>query len=139
MTTFLVILASCLATYGTTVVIQNLFSSERKVEYQVAPEYSVADPTFERVLGHLLGPPIVGGNRITSLLNGDQIFPAMLSAIRAAQKTITFETYIYWSGDIGGEFSDALSKRAKAGVRVHVLLDWIGSGKLDPKMLEEMK
>ena len=51
----------------------------------------------------------------------------MLAAIRAAKSTITFETYIYWSGSIGREFVDALQERARAGVRVHVLLDWVGS------------
>ncbi len=71
--------------------------------------------------------------------NGDEIFPAMLSAIRSARETITFETYIYWSGRIGKDFADALSERARAGVKVHVLLDWVGSGKMDEALLEEMK
>ena len=71
----------------------------------------------------MLGPQIVEGNKVETLLNGDQIFPSMLAAIRAAKSTITFETYIYWSGSIGREFVDAFQERARAGVRVHVLLD----------------
>jgi len=63
----------------------------------------------------------------------------MLGAIRAAEKTITFETYIYWSGDIGREFAEALSERARAGVKVHVLLDWVGSGRLKQKFLDDME
>jgi cardiolipin synthase len=63
----------------------------------------------------------------------------MLAAIQAAEKTITFETYIYWSGQVGRAFADALSERAKAGVRVHVLLDWIGSNRLDPQALGELQ
>ena len=55
----------------------------------------------------------------------------MLAAIRDAKETITFESYIYWSGSIGREFAEALSERARAGVKVHVLLDWLGSNKLD--------
>jgi cardiolipin synthase len=55
----------------------------------------------------------------------------MLAAIRGAQKTITFESYIYWSGSIGREFAEALAERARAGVKVHLLLDWLGSSKLD--------
>jgi cardiolipin synthase len=62
----------------------------------------------------------------------------MLAAIRNARKTITFETYIYWSGCIGREFAEALAERARAGVRVHVLLDWFGSKKMDPESLELM-
>ena len=38
---------------------------------------------------------------VATLLNGDQIFPAMLEAIESAQRSITFETYIYWAGEIG--------------------------------------
>ena len=52
-------------------------------------------------MGHLVGPGILASNRVTVLINGDQIFPAMLEAIRGAKKTITLETYIYWSGAVG--------------------------------------
>ena len=101
--------------------------------------FSVEDPQFLRSMGQLLGPGILPGNRVTALQNGDQIFPAMLEAIRGARETITFETYIYWSGEIGRKFSAALSERARAGVKVHVMLDWAGSGKIEAKYLEELK
>ena len=71
--------------------------------------------------------------------NGVQIFPAMLEAIRNARETVTFETYIYWSGEIGRKFSEALSERARAGVKVHVMLDWAGSAKMEIKYLEALK
>jgi cardiolipin synthase len=90
-------------------------------------------------MGVMLGPQIVDGNRFDALLNGDQIFPSMLKAIRGAQKTVTFETYIYWSEAIGKEFADALSERARAGVKVHVLIDWVGSSKMDQSYLATMK
>ena len=101
--------------------------------------FAVEDPQFLRSMGQLLGPAIVPGNRVTAFQNGDQIFPAMLGAIRSARESITFETYIYWSGEIGQEFSDALCERAQAGVRVHVLLDWLGAGKIDMRFLTAMK
>jgi cardiolipin synthase len=63
----------------------------------------------------------------------------MLQAIRSAQRTITFETYIYWSGRIGQAFADALSERARSGVKVHLLLDWVGSSKMDASMLQAME
>ena len=59
------------------------------------------------------------------------------SAARA--KTITFETYIYWSGDIGKKFSEALCERARAGVKVHVLLDAVGTGKIEEQYLDDLK
>jgi len=117
----------------------NFTAGEKKIEQEIPRLYSVADPQFERTLGVLLGPSILDGNRISTLLNGDQIFPAMLSAIRGAQKTITFETYIYWSGQIGKDFAEALSERARAGVKVHVLLDWVGSSKIDDSYLKLME
>lgn len=79
------------------------------------------------------------GNKTQTLLNGDQVFPSMLEAIRNAKRTITFETYIYWSGEIGKAFTAALSERAKAGVKIHVLLDWLGSNKIDEEQLKEMQ
>ena len=137
--TFLVIAATFLLTLIGGLIAVNFTSGEEEVTRKIPRLYSSQDPQFRRAMGSLLGPPLVGGNRAQELLNGDQIFPAMLAAIRSAQHSITFETYIYWSGDIGREFADALSERAKAGVKVHVLLDWIGSGKIDQSFLDEMR
>jgi len=117
----------------------NFTAGEKKVQHELPRLYNTASPQFERALGSLLGPGIVGGNEVTELLNGDQIFPPMLAAIKAAQKSVTFETYIYWSGDIGKQFADALSERAQAGVKVHVLLDWVGSAKMEDSYLAEME
>ena len=117
----------------------NLQEGEKQIEETVQRLYSAEDPQFGRVLGAMLGPAILPGNRFDVLVNGDEIFPAMLAAIREARKTITFETYIYWSGAIGAEFAEALSERARAGVKVHVLLDWLGSSKLDPAQLRLME
>jgi cardiolipin synthase len=118
----------------------NLASNgEARVRQPVKSAYAVADPQFVRAMGALLGPPLTGGNRAQTLLNGEQIFPAMLDAIEGAKKSITFETYIYWSGKTGKRFADALSARAKAGVRVHILVDWVGSQKMDEVLLDEMR
>jgi len=117
----------------------NLSSGEKKIRHEIQQLYAVDDPQFLRSMGSLLGPAILGGNRIGTLLNGDQIFPAMLEAIHGATRTIAFETYIYWSGEIGEQFADALSERARAGVKVHVLLDWVGSGKAKQEYLDQMK
>src|ERR1041385_7070647 len=81
-------------------------SSEKHVREDLKRQYSVDDPQFQQSIGHLLGPGPVDGNRVKALRNGDQIFPAMLDAIAAAKKTIDFETYIYWSGDIGRKFGE---------------------------------
>lgn len=117
----------------------NFTSGEKKLEEQVRHEYGLHDAQYQRALGVLLGPPITEGNRLEAFQNGDRIFPPMLAAIRGARHTITFETYIYWSGDIGKAFADALAERARAGVKVHVLLDWVGSSKVDEAFVKEME
>ena len=135
----LVALGSIVATLIVTLLVINFSGGEKQISQEIPRLYSIADPQFQRSMGVLLGPQIVEGNKITALLNGDEIFPAMLAAIRGAKETINFETYIYWSGDIGREFADALSERARAGVKVHLLIDWVGSAKMEEKDLEEMR
>nr|WP_145546099.1 phospholipase D-like domain-containing protein [Variovorax boronicumulans] len=135
---FVAIAASCI-TLVLTLLAVNLVGGERKLEEQVQRSYGTDDVQYQRAMGVLLGPPVVEGNRFRALHNGDSIFPAMLAAIRGAQRSITFETYIYWSGDIGRQFADALSERARAGIPVHVLLDWVGSAKIDEAFLQEMQ
>ena len=90
-------------------------------------------------MGVLLGPGITSGNRVEALDNGDEIFPAMLEAIRGTNRTINFETYIYWSGEVGREFSDALSERARSGVEVNVVIDWVGGLKMEPALATAMR
>lgn len=128
-----------LLTVAATLLVVNLGGSEKKLDEQIRRDYSLHDAQYQRVLGVMLGPPITGGNRFEALYNGDRIFPPMLEAIRGAKESITFETYIYWSGDIGRAFADALSERARAGVPVHVLLDWVGSAKVDDDFIQEME
>ncbi|MEO7934914.1 MAG: cardiolipin synthase [Dokdonella sp.] len=114
-------------------------SSGRSLNYTVDHQYAATDPQFVREMSVVLGPTVLDGNSVTALSNGDEIFPSMLDAIRSARKTITFETYIYWSGEIGNEFADALAERAKNGVAVHMLVDWVGSAKMDEALLQKMK
>ncbi|MBW4656605.1 MAG: hypothetical protein KME20_26710 [Kaiparowitsia implicata GSE-PSE-MK54-09C] len=63
----------------------------------------------------------------------------MLRAMRAASNTITFETYIYWRGDIADQFADVLAEKARAGVSVKVLLDWVGSIPMDEGLIQKMR
>lgn len=133
------IAATIVATLIFVVLVINIRTPEKKIQHQVHHLYGVVDPQMEREMGTLLGPAILTGNRITALQNGDEIFPAMLKAIRAAQSTINLETYIYWSGRTGEEFAKALIERALAGVKVHLMLDWLGSEKMRPKLATEMR
>jgi cardiolipin synthase len=133
------VLATVAATALAGILYLNVRPAEHKVKHRVESKYSVADPEFIGSMGALLGPQLLGHNDVTILRNGDEFFPDMLRSIRAAQHTICFETYIYWAGQIGGQFADALAERARAGVKVHVLLDWVGSIKMSDELITRMK
>jgi cardiolipin synthase len=135
MLVFLAVVVSIIAT----IIALNFIPGEKKIQTRISEIHAVHDPQFLRTMSHLLGPSLVPGNQVKELINGDEIFPPMLAAIRAAEKTITFETYIYWSGAIGKEFAEALAERARAGVEVHVLVDWAGSARMDDDLLQLMK
>lgn len=135
----LLVLTTVALTLVAVFVALNFTTGEKKIEQHIARLYSADEPDFARAMGVLLGPAITSGSRFETLLNGDQIFPSMLESIRGAQKSITFETYIYWSETIGKQFADALAERARAGINVHVLLDWLGSGKMEAKHLSDME
>ncbi len=121
-----------------TLIVLNVTGGEQRVKEQLQTPYSVEDPRFIYEMGMLLGPPVIGGNAVTALNNGDEIFPAMLAAIDSARVSITFETYIYWSGEAGDRFSQALQRKAREGVRVHVLVDWAGAIKMEQATIGAM-
>ena len=98
--------------------------------HYVAPDVHVGQPAFERTLeAHTLSSR-VDGNSAQLLLNGDQIFPAMLAAIRGARHTITFANFIVEEGDSARDMVSALVERCRAGVRAHILLDAVGSSEM---------
>ena len=121
------------------VLAMNFTTPEKQLERKVEHHFAISDPQFRREMSVLMGPSIMPGNRIEALQNGTEIFPAMLGAIRGAQTSITFETYIYWSGEVGKEFTEALAERARAGIPVHVTIDWVGSIKMEQELLDQME
>ena len=106
-------------------------------ELQETP--SVDEPGFYHLLESLAGSPVRAGNKIDVLRNGHEIFPAMLDAIRSAERTINFATFVYWRGDIAPEFADALAERARAGVEVNVLLDAMGAAKMERTLVDKLR
>ena len=94
---------------------------------EITPLCSASSPEFRASAGALLGPDFIAGNTITTLVNGAQIFPAMLDAIRSAKHSIDFEAYWFVDGQIGREFTGALAERARAGVKVCAIFDALGT------------
>jgi cardiolipin synthase len=91
------------------VIARNFVGGEKGVQRRIPHLYSAHDSAFGRAMG--LG----------------------------AQTTITLETYIYWGGEIGRQFAVALSERSRAGVKVQVLIDWVGRSKMDESYVAMME
>jgi len=130
-----IVIVTLLATALLLFVGANLATTEKRLLYRPRRLYTSDDADFRRALGILLGPPLVAGNRITTLVNGNQIYGTMLDAIRTAQTNITFETFVFRDG-VGATFVEELSNAARRGVQVHMLLDWLGSRTMDQHLLQ---
>jgi cardiolipin synthase len=94
---------------------------------------------FLRACEELTGAGSTVGSDVELLINGDQIFPAYLDTIRQAESTINCLTYVYWRGDIAREVAGALADRARDGLEVNVLLDAVGSAKMERDVMATMR
>jgi cardiolipin synthase len=103
------------------------------------PELALGEPSFFPTLEAYASAPIVGGNQVELLLNGEQIFPAKLAAIRAARKTITYAQYFYEDGIVSRDIAEALAERARQGVGVNVLLDSFGALNIPSEYVDLMR
>jgi cardiolipin synthase len=113
--------------------------SARPIAVAAPAEETDRRTELRRTLEGVIGVPMTEGNAVRVLRNGNEIFPAMLRAIESAEHTIDLLTFIYWSGDIGTAFAEALSERARAGLRVRVLLDGWGAHPIDHALLDLME
>jgi cardiolipin synthase A/B len=120
------------------------------VSYLIAPsaapprfgldhEFAVDSEEFLGTIAGASGAPFLEGNSVELLNNGDVFYPRMLQTIEAAQVSIAIEAYIYWAGEIGLLFAEALAERARAGVKVKILLDAIGSATIGTQILDVLE
>ncbi|MES9525903.1 phospholipase D-like domain-containing protein [Streptomyces capoamus] len=107
-------------------------------ERVTTPDAAARKQRLRRRLERLIGVAATEGNDLLPLRNGDEIFPAMLRAIRSAQYTIDMMTFVYWRGQIARDFAEALADRARAGVRVRLLLDGFGAKQIERQLLDLM-
>jgi cardiolipin synthase len=117
-----------------------LFACARVLPVHDVPDITLGDPAFFPTIEAYTDAPIVGGNRIEILFNGDETFPVMLRDIKSAKSTITFAQYLYEDGSIAYELAHAFSERCEAGLKVHILIDSQGSSKIPddiPSMMRE--
>jgi cardiolipin synthase A/B len=111
-----------------------------RVQPHVAvPALMLGEPSFFPTLEAHAGAPIVSGNRVEILLNGEEIFPSLMEAIRSAQRTITYAQYYFEEGPVARDIAEALAERCRAGVGVNVLLDAFGSLYVPREYLDLMR
>jgi cardiolipin synthase len=109
--------------------------------YELHPqgELDVGSEEFMWAAEALTAAPVSTGDDVELLINGDQIFPAFLETIEQAQHTINLVTYVYWRGDITHDIAKALCRRAKDGVEVNVVLDAVGTAKMERALLRDLR
>ena len=107
--------------------------------YRLRGEVDVREPSFLRAAEALTGAPVSYGNDVELLINGDQIFPSYLGAIRDAEETVNLLTYAYWRGDIAIEVADTLCEKASADVECNVIVDAVGAARMDRKLVKKMR
>lgn len=101
---------------------------------------AASDADFPDYVASLVGAPVTTGDTFDVLQNGDAIFPAMLDAIGAATRRISFESFIYSDGEVSRRFTDAFITAARRGVEVRIVLDGYGASDLakdDVRALEQ--
>jgi cardiolipin synthase len=92
-----------------------------------------------RLSAQITRNPLVKGNRIGPLVDGDEAFPAMLAAIDGAQRSVTLLSYIFDNDDVGRMFLHALQRAMLRGVPVRVLIDGVGARYTRPDMVRELR
>lgn len=115
-----------------------LWSTRRERESHVrVPDLQSFDQALPSIAG-LTGSPILSGNSVRVLHNGDGFFPVLFEDIENARESIHLETYVWWEGEICNQLARALADKARQGVEVRLTLDAAGSTKGDKDLFEEI-
>jgi cardiolipin synthase len=123
----------------TIVVAAGLAIAQDQETVELRSEVAATDPGAAEYLAALVAADLVTGNEYEVLVNGDQVFPAMLKAIDAAKERVSFETYVYEKGQISNSFTDALERAAKRGVDVRVIVDAVGASQMEDGHVERLR
>ena len=121
------------------VVAIGLVLAQDQITLRIRSGVPVEDARFAGYVAALVGADLTRGNAYDVLTNGDQIFPAMLEAIASAKRRISFETYIYDTGQVADQFTAALESAARRGVKVRVVVDSVGASSMDQAHADRLR
>ena len=121
------------------VVALGLLIAQDQVTLRVRGAIAAGDPRHADYIAGLVAGDLSRGNSFDVLTNGDQIFPAMLEAIESAKRRISFETYIFDTGELAEKFTAALERAAWRGVEVRLVVDAIGASTMEQKHLNRLR
>lgn len=121
------------------VVAGGLLVAQDQETVRVRTSLGSTDPRFPEYLARLLGAPLTAGDAYIVHTDGTQAFPAMLAAIQRAKHRVSFETYVYNSGDVAEQFTSAFEAAARRGVEVRIVLDAIGAQDHDSQHFERLE
>ena len=123
----------------TIVVAAGLAIAQDQETLELRSAVAAEDPGAAEYLAALVAADLVTGNEYDVLVNGDQVFPAMLQAIDGARERVSFETYVYEEGQVANWFTDALERAARRGVDVRVIIDAVGASKMEDGHVERLR
>ena len=124
---------------ATVLVAAGLAIAQDQETLELRSAVAATDPGAPEYLAALVAADLVTGNEYDVLVNGDQVFPAMLQAIDSARQRVSFETYVYEKGQVASQFTDALERAAKRGVDVRVIVDAVGASQMETGHVERLR
>lgn len=132
-------LALLLILLAVNVLLFNALPKPKRLTEPLVVDYRTDSAEFARAMNLWMQQPLVAGNSLDLLRDGEEIYAAKLDAIEAAEHSVTFETYEFWGEEAAGAFADAFAEAAARGVQVHLLLDYIGSRQADSDKFRRME
>ena len=121
------------------VVALGLLLAQDQDTLHVRSAVSAEDAAHAEYIASIVGADLSHGNHFDILTNGVEIFPALLTAIEESKRRISFETYIYDTGEVANRFTDALERAARRGVKVNIVVDAVGASSMEQDHVERLR
>src|SRR5215213_1550901 len=121
------------------VVALGLVFAQDQITLRMRSAVSAEDSQYPDYVASLVGTELSRGNAFEVLTNGDRIFPAMLDAIKGARRRISFETYIFDTGQVATEFTSALEDAVRRGVNVKLVVDAVGASNMEKEHIDRLR